>query len=1530
MTTRLFVERRSPTRHPQGTGEAVLADRRRPGTACPHVDQALVRPLTGTPDTLLDAALHQPAHGLPHAAALEARFGEPLGWVRVRSGPVVAAALDQLGAQAATRGADVFLRDRSAPVGVVAHEVTHALQARSGAPSRPEPAGEGAVVGADAPQEVEADRLAEGGAGVAGQRLAAPVRPAEGLSEGAIALLRRVPAPDQEPTLTVAPEARAIPSLAATPSPTPAADPTPADAGPAPAARTATPASATAGTSAPAGPEEAGEAFAVPPMPELDVSAEQVAAHEAAAAEAQAGLAAAGSASEVLHAFADAPPSVKAQQSTGLSARIGEVLPAETEQWQAAVPTIDADLAGEAGPAPAPVLVEAPAATETDLEPVAPAPAPEAVLPEVVAPTPFTANDAVSGGFARLTEPAPEQLADAIGDSLGDVRTSDPSVPRTPGPPPPIPLGGETDPARIADQQAAGREQAGEAQRAATRLVVEGPGPEQVQPVAVHESHTLEAVAPPATPTLEVPAGPDSYLALGLPPEVQVAFDEQQHQAMAESLAGATAQADEAVVARDTARDEAVATAEEGAAALNDTARVEQNTAVREARGTIQTERQAAIDAQHAEVARVEGEAEDRRLADEGTIDTQVRAEQQAIDDSYTRGEQDIAEKVAAGERKAEEERAQAEKDAEEESWWDRAVSFVKDAFDALVSAIGDIFDAVRAAVNATLDALKAFALSVIDRVASFVKDAIAAYGEFLKFAVDGLIGDIFPELAAELTAAIDTAVTAAQEAVDVVADTLKAGVSALVEGLRAGINAALDVYEAAISFAVSVVGAALTGDWGAVARMVLEAVLKLVGVDPEAFYAFVGRAQETFDIIVNDPLGFLSHLVDALVGGVQGFADRFGEHLQKGIIDWLTGTLGGAGITLPATFDLLGVLDIARQVLGLTWERMRAKAVRLVGEQNVARLEYIGGYVTTLVTEGWSGLWNKLMADLTGLLDTVFDGIKSFLMERVVLAMIKKIPALFGPVGAIVQLVMTAWNLYEFLRDQLARIAALVTTVVDSIGDIARGILTAAVAKVEEVLGSLVPIALDLLAKLLGLGNLSADVRKVIDKVQESIDRAIDALITRVLALFTGRGSAATPATSATAPADAQDAAGAAPSDTFTLAGEDHTIRAVGPAGAASVQLASGEFGDLVTQLTHVVAGLKRDHATPGGAKYVGDAQAPKIVNQLDGLLNTAQTIVADVVKETDKTKETALIKAGIANLKRRTTILNKALGLDNPAEYAPGTGAPGIGEAISHGAQPPRVRQGPPLLHTESEHIIPYKIGDALLAVVDLSTGSRRKSPKFDKAMLTLVIYRAAAAEKTDEDLKSIKSFNAGLASARVRDRLVGAVMREHGGTGHLEGDGRVAFGQLVGALEEVRRDATHRTQVAVLNDHRARQEGSSLTNGLRRGEMSPIPDNAKIESTAQKQYDQLFDLARAFVEQRGDQPVRPEAPSRNVITTVSLEKLNSWSQEELSQVQGLGPARAGSIVAYIRTNGPFPTWDAVLAVPGIGPATVASIRG
>jgi competence protein ComEA len=54
-----------------------------------------------------------------------------------------------------------------------------------------------------------------------------------------------------------------------------------------------------------------------------------------------------------------------------------------------------------------------------------------------------------------------------------------------------------------------------------------------------------------------------------------------------------------------------------------------------------------------------------------------------------------------------------------------------------------------------------------------------------------------------------------------------------------------------------------------------------------------------------------------------------------------------------------------------------------------------------------------------------------------------------------------------------------------------------------------------------------------------------------------------------------------------------------------------------------------------------------------------------------------------------------------------------------------------------------------------------------------------------------------------------------------------------------------------------------------------------------------------------------------------------LNSADADELGQLPGIGPTTASRIVEHRRLHGPFPTADALLAVPGIGAATLAGVR-
>ena len=1082
---------------------------------------------------------------LPHRAELERRFGISLDRIEVYAGPRSADALTALRAESATVDGVVLLPRTDMPVGVVAHEVAHALQARTGA-AGPAAGDIDATHSASAPRSegvepagslAEREATAIGTAAGSARMMSAPVTVSHALAPGAVALLRRsspltdLPASLPRILRTLSGQRDDV-TASPTPAPTPASISAPATTEPAleadeqtaeptatarESAESATPPrdtpapvdggsdpDSTARIGVPsADPEQTeGPALALREAPIPDEAA--LAASREAAVQARAAIASAATPAERLRAFAAAPPTVKAQEAAALVGGVAELTASDAQHAVGDVPAVGVDLAGSTPPASRGAVATTPAATvELSVPSATSAPAPVVAVVDV--PDRFTPRTDASAPLALAAAGEPQAMAARVEESLSAVQITDPAVPRSAGARPAVPLGGETDPHRVAELDSAARAQVGQLTDAAASAVTASRGAEAVQPAAVAASAEIGQLEVAAIPTQAAPAGPAEYAAMNLPPEVQASFDQQQAAAMEQSLVGAVVESDKATAERDTAKQAAVDEAKAGEERLRTEAGEGRSHAVEEARRGIGGARRTALDQQKVAVASHEGAVAEKRREQDEAISGAVSQGEQQIEGAYIDADGKIGTVVGEGERKAAEVKAKAERDAENESWWDRAVSWVKSALKSLVSAVGAIFDGVRALINKALDAAKALALRAIDAVAGAIKGAIGVFGAILKGAISVLVGQVFPELAARLNSAVDGFVTGAQHAVDAVADRLKKGVEALVEGLRTALMKALDVFQAGITAALSLATAALTGDWGALARMVLEAVLRLIGVSPAEFAAFVGSAEETFRMIVDKPMDFVRNLMDAVKGGISGFAERIGTHLQQGVIGWLTGALGSAGITIPEKFDLMGVLDLARQILGLTWENLKAKARTIIGEKNVERLETAFGFIGTLVTEGWSGLWNRIIADLTSLRDTVFDGIRSFVQERVIFAAITKLASLFNPVGAIVQLVLAAWNLFTFVRDQLSRLVELVTTVVGAVGDIARGILDKPKAAVEGVLSRLLPLAIDLLARLLGLGNVGAKVREIIEKVRGAIDKAIDKLIGKVVGLFSG-----------------------------------------------------------------------------------------------------------------------------------------------------------------------------------------------------------------------------------------------------------------------------------------------------------------------------------------------------------------------------------------------------------------------------------------
>ncbi len=370
---------------------------------------------------------------------------------------------------------------------------------------------------------------------------------------------------------------------------------------------------------------------------------------------------------------------------------------------------------------------------------------------------------------------------------------------------------------------------------------------------------------------------------------------------------------------------------------------------------------------------------------------------------------------------------------------------------------------------------------------------------------VDGLLGDIFPGLAAALTEFIDAAVNLAKQAVNYIAEKLKEVANALLDWMLAGITALIEAYKAGIQFALSLTKAVLTGDWEEMGRLILEGILNLAGIPPEEFYAMLGRAMESIDLIVEDPIGFAGNVIEGGALGFKQFGDNFLDHLKTGFFEWLVGPLGEMGLTLPDNWDLAGVFSLVAQVLGLTQEGIKGVIVEELGETAGVVFDYVWKYTEALITGGLEGLWEAVKEDIDSLWEMVIDGIKDWILETIVKQAILRLATMFNPVGAILNVIMTVWNFVNFLADNISKIYGVVKSVVDFMADLAAGILKPAADGVENALASLIPIAIDLLAKLLGLGGITAKVKEIIEGIQATVHGAIRKLIQKVKGMFKG-----------------------------------------------------------------------------------------------------------------------------------------------------------------------------------------------------------------------------------------------------------------------------------------------------------------------------------------------------------------------------------------------------------------------------------------
>ncbi|MFI7434110.1 hypothetical protein [Micromonospora haikouensis] len=291
----------------------------------------------------------------------------------------------------------------------------------------------------------------------------------------------------------------------------------------------------------------------------------------------------------------------------------------------------------------------------------------------------------------------------------------------------------------------------------------------------------------------------------------------------------------------------------------------------------------------------------------------------------------------------------------------------------------------------------------------------------------------------------------------------------------------------------------------GLVAKAVdaVAGVIKTIMQLKDMLMGVLAKAAQAVAAIIKDPIGFLGNLVSAVGAGLKLFLGNIGEHLKKGLIGWLTGAMAGAGLELPAKFDLRGIVLMIGSMLGLTWASIRALIIkRGVPEPAMGAVEKSVPLVQKVQAQGLGGMWEEIQDKVGDLKANLFSKISEYLVPTILIAGITWIISLLNPASAFVRAVKMIIDFVTFIVTQGAQIIEFVNSVLDAIIAIAGGGTGGVPALIEKALARSVPVLIGVLAAVLGVGGIAQRVQKFFKALSKPVMKAVDWMVGKIVAV--------------------------------------------------------------------------------------------------------------------------------------------------------------------------------------------------------------------------------------------------------------------------------------------------------------------------------------------------------------------------------------------------------------------------------------------
>jgi hypothetical protein len=262
---------------------------------------------------------------------------------------------------------------------------------------------------------------------------------------------------------------------------------------------------------------------------------------------------------------------------------------------------------------------------------------------------------------------------------------------------------------------------------------------------------------------------------------------------------------------------------------------------------------------------------------------------------------------------------------------------------------------------------------------------------------------------------------------------------------------------------------------------------------------------------IIQHPIRFFGTLVEGIGRGVGQFIDGFGTYLQEGFWTWISGATPAKNIRLSGGSGIENLFDVVVQVLSLGRPQLWQIAEGVFGKPVMDRLDQALALgekalepLNLLFTKGPLALWDRIQESLSELVQSTFERIKESVFFALIRKALKWIAGFFVPGGGFVKVVNAIFRAFQFVAENLQNIREFFDAVFDSMQEALDGRSDGVAAKVLYGLKTGIVLALDFLAKQLGLTQLIDEVQKIIQSLRRPIVKAITWLLTQIKPVIT------------------------------------------------------------------------------------------------------------------------------------------------------------------------------------------------------------------------------------------------------------------------------------------------------------------------------------------------------------------------------------------------------------------------------------------